>query len=222
LLKKILISTLAIGALALNAPIAHADNPPASVGCRFNGVTQATATGQDTWESVVEGWIVGDAGTDVSVYCEIRVSGGGTYPATAVPAPGNTVAVWGPQHVTYVRTLTQSVQLCAVWTDDNNHESGETCAGTTTTQIPPQEVLDLLQFVFDTIDGVTTPLEKQFVDPIVCPVIDQAYDAGVTGVPGVVELVDGSPDPAGADGDADVYVAGALFYDCPGYEPVTP
>jgi hypothetical protein len=215
LLKKILISTLAIGALALNAPIAHADNPPASVGCRFNGVTQATATGQDTWESVVEGWIVGDPNTTVSIRCEIRVSGGGTYSTATVS--GNTVATV-EEHVTYVRTLTQTTTICAVWTDNNGGESGEVCVPTTTTQIPPQEVIDALQVVFDLLNGI----EVQYVDPLICPIIDQLYDAGLTGVPGVVEFVDGSPDPLGADGDVDVYVAGTLFYDCPGYEPVTP
>ena len=181
---------LAAGALALNAPVASAGHE--QVLCRFNAVSQATATGQDTWEGVAEGIVVGNPTEAVSIRCVVRVSG--VIAAATVPGSGTGVATTADR-VTYARTLTQVTQLCAQYT--SSHGASETCFATTTTQVPPQEVIDALYPV----------------DVAICSVLDDhnGFDNGV------IRIQPGTADQNGNTG-GDVYVNGALFWDCPGYE----
>ena len=198
LLKKIMMAGLAVGALALNAPAASAGH--ATVNCRFNAVSQATATGQDTWEGAAEGYIVGNAGEAVSIRCVVKVNGA----VRAATAWGSgTTAATTADRVTYVRTLTEVTQLCAQYT--TAHGPGETCFATTTTQIPPQEVIDALDAVFDLL----TEVEKTVIDPVVCPVLQS-----LNGSYGPIEI---KPGTGGTGGD--VYINGELWWDCPTYEP---
>jgi hypothetical protein len=208
LLKKIMIGGLAVGALALNAPAALAA-APAAVGCRVNGVTQAVATGQDTWESAIEGYVVADAADankTATIKCEIRV-GTSVRGATSVGTGNSAAAV--AEHVQYTRALTETPTLCAVWSVGSGGTSGTTCVPLTTQQIPPQEVLDALDGILTIINN----LEITLIDPNLCPVLTL-----LNGDYGPVSIKAGTADANGNRG-GDLYVNGVLEWDCPGYEP---
>ena len=152
LIKKILVSSLAVGALTLGAPVAQAAAVTAD--CGFNTLAQETATGgQDTFTGAAYGFAVSDGG-DVSVYCEVRVNGSGvaTTPAGASGAVSTTAG-----QVTYTASDTDNVELCAVYSGPGG--SGEVCSETTTTQIPPQEVIDAINSLFDLLADLTEPLD---------------------------------------------------------------
>jgi hypothetical protein len=82
------------------------------------------------------------------------------------------------------------VEVCTRVAYDNG-EVDTSCDPFTTTYIPPQEVVDVLN------DVLTVP------DPVVCPVLGGL----APGQPGIVDVT-----PEG-----DVYVAGEWFWDCPPY-----
>ena len=202
MIKKILVASLAVGALALGAPAAHAEH--AQFDCGFDTIAQETATGgQDTFTGAAYGFIVSPTpGEQVSIQCWVRVDG-----ARVDETPtgtGTNVATTADQ-VTYTATDTQDVDLCADWSAGS--ESGTTCFETTTTQIPPQEVIDLINSVFDLI----TQIEIEVVDPVLCPLLIQ-LDGVVPDVPGVVEI----------NGQGDVFLAAEPFWDCPPYDLFPP
>ena len=124
-----------LGALALPAPAASASH--AAVYCRYNAVSQATATGRDTWVGHAHGYVAGDTGEPVAIRCVIRVDG--AIRAATGWGTGSTVAVTADQ-VTYVRALTEVTLMCAEYVTADG--PGETCFQTTTTQIPPKAELD--------------------------------------------------------------------------------
>ena len=200
MLKKISMAALAAGALALNAPAAIAE--PTAVDCGFNTVAQETATGgQDTFTGAAYGYVVtSTAGNAVSVRCDVRVDG--TTVASTPTGSGTTVATSQGQ-VTYTATDTQDVDLCAVWTDGST--SGEVCGETTTTQIPPQEVIDAINSVFDLIADATAGL-----DPIICGALLTA------GAPAAVNTL--APTVSMDGDDCDIYVQGERFIDFVPYE----
>ena len=214
LFKKLLTAVVAVGAVALYAPVASASH--ATVNCRFNAVSQATATGQDTWEGHAQGYIVGNTGEPVSIRCVVKVNG--TVRAATAWGSGNTVATT-QDRVTYVRTLTQVTQLCAQYT--TSHGAGETCFATTTTQVPPQEVYDALDAVITEIDNalgqldpvfdIIHDIEVTYVDPVACPAL--AARAGTYGGPPPLPVIT-------ITANGDILVDGELWWDCPGYEPV--
>lgn len=194
MLKRLFMVSTAVSALAFGVPGAHAE--PASVDCGFNTVSQETATGgQDTFTGTAYGYLVSDtAGEIVSVSCEVRVDGS----TVAATHPGfGTQGATTQGQVTYTASDTQDVDLCAVWTAGQT--SGEVCADTTSTQLPPQEVVDLIDVVLGLVSDTST-----VADPLVCPLL-----AGLSpGVPGVVDIYS----------DGDVALAGELFWDCPPYD----
>ena len=186
--KKIMMTALAVSAIALNAPAAQALAVQGR--CNFDTLAQETATGgQDTFTGAAEGFAVSDqAGANISVICEVRVNGS---PVASTPTltSGQVSTTAGP--VTYTAADTDNVELCAVWTGT---ESDEFCSETTTTQIPPQEVIDLINEIL-ALTGL--------IDPILCPIL-----IGLApGIPGVVDIT--------ATGD--VYILGIWFWDCPPY-----
>jgi hypothetical protein len=191
LFKKILISGLAVGALALGAPVAHADDP--TFDCGFNSVQQADATGQN-YEGAVYGYVIDTDATSVSIHCYVKVNG------TAVP-PGvsgsGTVAAHAEGRITFTAQDTDDVQLCgdATVTHGSTTATFTHCDESTHTQVPPQEVIDILDALF-----IGT------IDPLLCPILQ-----GLAGdYAGVITI--------GADGD--LTVAGELIEDCPPYQPI--
>ena len=200
MLKKIMLGSLAVAAIALNAPAAQA---LATTGeCGFNTVAQETATGgQDTFTGVAYGYAVADPGASTSVYCEVRVNGSAV---AATPAGASGQVSTSAGQVTYTASDTDNVELCAVWTD------GEFCGETTTTQFPPEAVFDAIDLVFATLEPVLVTIDQilhdvtSIPDATICPIIASLSP----GVPGVVDI----------SAEGDVAVAGIGIWDCPPYE----
>ena len=203
MLKKLLMGSLAVAALALNAPVAQAAAVTAD--CGFNTIAQETATGgQDTFTGAAYGFAVSDGG-DVSVYCEVRVNGSPV--AATDPGPSGPVSVTaGP--VTYTASDTDNVELCAVYSGPGG--SGEVCGETTTTQIPPEAVFDLIDLIFETLLPIFEEIDRILIevtsipDFIICPILM----AAAPGVPGVVDI-----EPEG-----DTSILGEPFWNCPPYD----
>lgn len=131
--------TVALGVVAFATPAGALDHT--LYDCGFNTAAQETVTGgQDTYTGVGYGWVTSTRLVEaVSVRCVIKVDG--TAVASTDPGSGTLSAVTVGQ-LTYVATETQVVEICAEWTAGS--ESGTACWGIRTTQIPPQEVVDLI------------------------------------------------------------------------------
>jgi hypothetical protein len=201
LFKKILMASLAVGAMALNAPVAHADDP--TYGCSFNSVRQADVTVQN-YEGAIWGYVVDTDASSVSIRCYITVNG--TPVASTTPGNG-TVAAHTEGRATFQAADTDSVKLWseATVTHGTTTQTFTKSADSTHTQVPPQEVIDILDGIFATLDGILIPLEEQYVDPTLCTVLS-ALPAG-----------DYGPITIGEDGD--ISLLGDLFWDCPPYVP---
>ena len=180
--KKILLVAAATSALALNAPVAHADAPTAD--CGFESVQQADATGQ-SYEGVAYGSVAHGEGGPVSIRCYVTVNG--TVAASTPTGTGTGFAITQGR-ITFAAAETDDVRLCYEATTVHGLESG--CGETTNTQIPPQEVIDLLNSIL------------VLVDPTICDAL---------------KLVAGNYGPIVIDAQGDVYVNGVLWYDCPPY-----
>lgn len=130
--------------------------------CGFNTVAQEDLTGgQTTFTGAAYGYAVSDVpGEEISVSCQVRVNGG-TVDSTDPGALGQASFTGG--QVTYTKADTDTVTLCVVWTGD---VSGEICSPTTTQEIPPDAVFELLDQIFQIIADATAP-----TDPLVCGVI---------------------------------------------------
>lgn len=150
MLRRLITAGLVAGALASYAPVAHAAG--VSADCGYNTFAQETATGNDTYTGVAHGYAFSDIpGVDVSVSCEIRVNDV-TADATTPGRPGQ-VSTTVDQVTFYVPGSDfDAVTLCAVWWTDT--ESGEFCSGSTTTEIPPDELPELPEPLKQTFDFV--------------------------------------------------------------------
>ena len=167
MLKKILTAALAASALAFTAPVALADAPVYD--CNFNSVQQEDATGQN-YEGAAWGYVTHAEGGPVSVRAYITVNGS---EVSSTPTGSGTGAAFTQGRVTFSAGDTDSVVLwCEVTT---THGTTRTPYTTTTSQIPPQEVLDLLDTVFQTVADVTKP-----ADTIICLALK------TLGAPGVI------------------------------------
>jgi len=193
--KKIAMAALAAGAVVAGSPAAFA--APSAVDCDFNSVSQASFTGgQDTFTGVARGYVVtGEPGNDVSVRCYVRVDG--TEFASTPTGSGPNAATTAGQ-VTYTASDIQDVDLCVEWTDGD--ESDVTCVETTTTQVPPQEVIDLIA---DSTAGL---------DPLICGALQAA------GVPAAANTVSGVTGIELDLDDCDIYVNGERFIDFVPYD----
>ena len=187
--KKILMAGLATGALAVGAPVAHAAAVQAD--CAFDTIAQEQVTGgQDTFTGAAFGYAASDSpAASISVVCEVRVNGG-TVASTPAGASGQASVTAG--QVTFTAADTDTVTLCAVWTGS---ESGELCGATSTQQIPPQEIIDL-------IANSTAVL-----DPFICLALQTA------GVPGIINSTTGVTGLSEDADDCDLYLNGDLLID---------
>ena len=196
-MKKLLIAALLAGSAAVPGGFAHADCTPTTTNpvpdpncnflqadCGFNTIASEQATGgQDTFTGVAYGYVGSASGGAVTVRCLIRVNGG---EAATTPTGSGTGFATAQGQVTFTASDTDDVDLCAAYTTPEG--SGENCDDTQTTQIPPQEVVDL----------------TALPDFLLCPVL-----ASLAGeyVPGVVSIND----------EGDVDVSGGVW-DCPPYD----
>ena len=185
--KKIMMAGLAVGALALGAPAAHADDP--TFDCNFNSVQQEASTGQ-SFEGAAYGYVVhaGDAGATIRCYIAVNGSEVSSTPTgTGVTAGRLTYSAGDTDVVTF------HAEVCT------SHGCSTHDYETVRQQIPPQEVIDALNAVIDLLnDNVFSQ-----IDPTLCPLL-----AGLAGTYGPVTI--------GADGDVSIDPLG-LIWDCPPY-----
>lgn len=191
-----LLAAAAVAVAALAVP-ATADHVTAE--CRFLSVSDAELTG-GAWEGVMYGTVTAPGEDAVTVRCEIRVNGAAV---TGTPTGGPTpsVAVTAGE-IRYESTLSDEVEACAVHT--TGHGTGTSCRPATSTTIPPCQALgscDVVTIALETLRDV----EVEEIDPRVCPML-AAHRPG-------------APPYVGTDAEGDVYVLGALWWDCPPYRP---
>ena len=168
-------------ALAVNAPVAHADAPTAS--CGFDSVQQTDATGQN-YEGAAYGYAVHTDGP-ISIRCYVTVNGS---EEDSTPTGSGTNVATTAGRVQFAATETDDVRLCAEVTAHGTTTT--TCDPSTNTQVPPQEVIDLINSFLI------------LVDPTICDAL---------------KAVKGTYGPILIDDQGDVYINGVLWYDCPPY-----
>jgi hypothetical protein len=224
-LKRILLATLAVGMLAVGVPAATAgDDSIYSGGCGLNTATDPSSqVGQEdqfqgqlsvrttTYDTTPD---PGDGPVGATSTCDLYVNTTivDSVSATGAPVQANAKAT------SYVKHDSDVVKLCLTVDYADDTETVVVCAEVTTVRIPPQIVSDTLVGVIDTVFGILDPvftaiddllggIERDQIDPRVCPVL--AAHAGSVG-------------PVTIDGQGDVYIDGELFWDCPPYVPPTP
>jgi hypothetical protein len=198
LLKKLMLAGVAVGMMALNAPIAHA--AVVRSGCGFDTIAQETATGgQDTFTGAAYGYAAFDDQGTHTLRCYVTVDGS---EVASTPTGSGSVFVTTQGTVTYT-TASTDVDLC---TEIDGVTTS--CGDATLTEIPPQAVIDALDSLFATLDSILIPIEEQ-LDPTICTVLK----ALAPGIPGVVDIT--------ADGDTTLAVVGP-FWDCPPYGDLFP
>ena len=152
MIEKILVASLACGALALDAPAAPAAHT--MLDCRFDAVAQQDVTGgEDTFRGAAYGYVVSPTpGESVEIVCYVTVNGTAVTPTDDPAASGTNVDTFASE-VTYTASDTDEVELCADWTA--GPESGSLC--------------------FEGLSGVSDDLAKQIdefftdhVDPLLC------------------------------------------------------
>ena len=217
--KKVLLGSVATAVMVMGLPMTSASADPGDAihgGCSFNTDSNQTAT-QGQNEGVIDATAIlltsantPDAGA--SVHCKIQVNGVDA-PGTQLDVSANAAGI--VQGQAQISFDDQDGALPSALCEKDDWSDGDTtgwvCQGSITIQIPPQEVIDLLNSVFDILDGVFNTLnqfEIDNVDPVVCPVLKSL--AGTYG-----------PITIAADGD--VIIPDPLdlglnpFWDCPPY-----
>ncbi|HVF03668.1 MAG TPA: hypothetical protein VNA20_02395 [Frankiaceae bacterium] len=186
-------ATLAVGALALNAPAAQADVP--SFDCRLRSVQQDTVTGQ-SFQGVLVGVIAHADPSAVSIRCYITVNGVPQSGADTGTGSGTSVAT-AQKDISFTAGDTDVVRICYVYT--SAHGNGSGCITVGIIQVPPQ-------VVYDTIDGA---LEQVWpiIDPPICSVLKLLAGSHAGGAVVV-------------NSQGDVYVNNEPQYDCPPYDIV--
>jgi hypothetical protein len=198
LLKKLMLAGVAVGMMALNAPIAHA--AVVRSGCGFNSVSQATVTGETTFTGAAYGYAAFDDQGTHTLRCYITVDG--SEQATTPTVSGSTF-VHVEAEVTYSAAEGAHVEECT-----EIDGSTVSCGTADETQVPPQEVLDALDTVFALLDSILIPIEES-LDPTICSVLKLA----APGIPGVIDIT--------PEGDTTIIGLGA-FWDCPPYGNLFP
>jgi len=197
-MKRLSIAALFASSAFFAAGVAHAE--PLSAFCLFDSIlARETVTSGNAFVGDAYGAIAGqEPGENVSITCELRVNGE-TVDSTPTGA-GVQLAATAGRVVTDFPADTDTVALCAVWTEGS--DAGEDCHELTTLQIPPQEVIDLLDTVFDLI-AETGPN----FDPFLCGLLLTG------GVPALVNITTSVTTISMDADDCDLYVAGELWVD---------
>jgi hypothetical protein len=205
-IKGVIVGAASLAIVGAVSPAASANAAGDTIhgGCHFDTNEQQNVTnGQN------EG-VIGDASattdpaglpTGATVTCYIRVNGVAqdqtkfSYSGTGVQA--------GANQIVFTATDTDSVTLCEDVTYADSTTEPEVCPAATQQQIPPQQVIDLINGIF-----------ASTIDPIVCPELKALGQLTGGGVAGVITI-----DPA----TGDVSVIDPLnlginpVYDCPPY-----
>lgn len=178
---------LALAVLASTVQPAHA-SPPV-IDCGYEAVAQRRVTGgRETFTGVMYGYAAAEApGAALSVRCYVAVDG--VEVATTPTGTGRAAAATAGQ-VTFTATETQQVDVCGEWSSGT--EGGTACWVCACAQIPPQEVLDVVDQVVG--EHLPVPLPAAACDelPARLPHSQLAYVAA----------------------SGDVWVAGLHVFDC--------
>lgn len=199
-MRGALVAVAALGAIAGFAPAASAaPGDTISGGCDY-GPLIYTGGSSAPLESVLydESTTQNAGGAPISatVHCWIDVNG--SHQTDSDLYAGGFGAQEGNEPYTVRATPYDVVDVCeevrfgldTYWTQVG-------CHSVTTLQAPPQQVIDLINSLLDTVNNLPT----QVIDPILCPIL-----ASLAGTYGPITI-----DPTG-----DVYF-GKLIYDCPPY-----
>jgi hypothetical protein len=202
-LKILLAVVLALGGLVAAAPAASAAGAGTyHGGCAFDANSQATLTGPDVYEGVLDVHLlttdsyVPPLPAAATVTCSLRVDGVEQNPSNHLVVTGSGVEA-GAQRTTYTARDGQIVQVCTTvhYLDLAGAGDDMNCGELTNSQVPPQQVLD-------TVNGTFAYLTSRG-DPTICPVL--GGHAGTYGPVGVDPTGDVSADPFG------------VLWDCPPY-----
>jgi hypothetical protein len=170
--KRILLGALAIGLLGVSAPQAMASGGFSYAGgCTFSANNQDTVTQPNTYVGALGARVVSTtdgpppAPTGATVTCELKVNGNNV---DVLVVTGSGVEV-GAKATTYVAAPGDVVSLCTTvaYTNGTSANTDTSCGNSINVQVPPQPVIDLLDAVFTTLDG----LEIALIDPIICPLL---------------------------------------------------
>jgi hypothetical protein len=153
-------------------------------GCHFSANNGALLTGgNDTFTGASSGYVLLDDQGTHTLRCYIAVDGS---EVASTPTGSGTGSVTTSGSVTYT-TSSSDVDLCI-----EIDGATTSCGDAVITQVPPQEVVDL-------VENINIGL----VDPLGCPLLA----ALSPGIPGIVDI---SP-------EGDVHTAGSSLRDCPPY-----
>jgi len=201
--KKALLGSVAAAVMVMGLPMTSASADPGDSihgGCSFNTDSNQQAT-QGQNEGVIEATAISltsantpDAGA--SVHCKIQVNGVDA-PGTQLDVSANAAGI--EQGQAQISFDDQDGALPSALCEKDDWGDGDTtgwvCQESITLQIPPQEVIDLINTVFDTINGVLALVD---LNPVLCPLLQQVGPQNIGGV--VIIAADGSltiTDPLG-------------------------
>jgi hypothetical protein len=197
----VLAATLAAG---LTPAPAHA--APVRAHCAYVAAAQSAVTGSaESFAGFAFGYAAFDDLGPHTLRCYVTVNGVEQVPGTLTGAGNVVVPTAGP--VGYQAAEADTVELCAeVDATFPTHET--VCEPVTETQLPPPEVVDLVDDVLAPIWDVMSQIDFYY-DPMLCPV----FASLAPGVPGVVDI--------SYEGDVTIVGVGP-FWDCPPYGNLFP
>jgi len=201
--KKALLGSVAAAVMVMGLPMTSASADPGDSihgGCSFNTDSNQQAT-QGQNEGVIEATAISltsantpDAGA--SVHCKIQVNGVDA-PGTQLDVSANAAGI--EQGQAQISFDDQDGALPSALCEKDDWGDGDTtgwvCQPSIEIQIPPQEVIDLLNSVIDTVNGVLALVD---LNPVLCPLLQQVGPQNIGGV--VIIAADGSltiTDPLG-------------------------
>jgi hypothetical protein len=206
--RKILLSCLAAGLLGVTVPAAHAAYPSYRGGCSYASFENGTGTGALGGRNVYTGVVyllavstddsfnkVPDGGP-ITVTCELWING--VKQRDVLGPVSGTGVVAGAAPLQFRARYDDVVNLCERVTTARG--SGLICAEATTSQIPPQPIIDAINAVLDLPLPVGGSIRELLVDPALALYAElvRIGDAAVCAVLG-----------------GDVLVEGYWIYDCP-------
>jgi hypothetical protein len=191
--KKAALGALAATVMAMVTPMTAASADQGDTlkgGCSFDTNRQATATNGQNQGVIADLSVSQEASggpSGATVECWINVNGVAA-PGTDIVASGNGVQANSAQ-ISYSAGDTDAVALCQKVTFDDGSSwvgpdgTNPDCPAATSTQIPPQVVIDtlnsVLDTVFTTVNGVLALVD---LNPVLCPVLASVGPQNIGGV----------------------------------------
>jgi hypothetical protein len=215
--KKAALGALAATVMAMVTPMTAASADQGDTlkgGCSFSTNRQAQVTNGQNQGVISDLSLSQEASggpSGATVQCWIDVNGVEA-PGSRISASGNGVQANSAQ-ITFAAGDTDAISECEQVTFDDGSTwvgadgTNPDCPAATTTQIPPQVVIDTLNTVIDAANAVLIA----DVDPVICPILKNNLGGQTVG-----------PLEINADGDVIVNDPVGLVgkvYDCPPYDP---